>query len=452
MNKTIYKQLDSRWSGLPYPTRNSSFGANGCGCCSCVHIAIEQPWKSDWTPATLRPWMVKKGFAEANHGTTWSGINETLKHLGHKNVVWVGRNDPMSKAWAELNKGNRIGVLLVDNSKTPDGTYWTASGHYVAFTAYKYENKQHKFYIKDSGGRNHDGWFTYEKSIKGALPQLWIVEKISIPKSTHKPTTPYKATLPTKAVKKGSSNSVQVKRLQRFLNWIINAKLDVDGVAGENTAKAIYIFQKTYKAAYGLSIDGIFGAASIKAAKALVAKYKNIKQPTRQDNMLAWAKKIAADKYHYVYWKENVAKTHTCPVCTGRKYDDYFGWNCIGFAWACWHHGGGLASKCNCFVFTDYHYNQLLKLAYTDASNLARQRIGLNDVYLMRSYTGLSFDQLKPGDIIAYFTNSGYIHTALYIGNGQIADCTSGRSDGIKYGVNSYSNYKIKLAFRYTGK
>ena len=114
--------------------------------------------------------------------------------------------------------------------------------------------------------------------------------------------------------------------------------------------------------------------------------------------------------------------------------------------------GAGLPSRCSCSVFTDYHYNQLLKLGYTDASKLARQRIGLDDVYLMRSYTSLSFDQLKPGDIIAYFNKNGYVHTALYIGNGQIADCTSGRSDGIKYGVNSYSNYKIKLAFRYTGK
>lgn len=445
MSKVIFKQLDSKWSSLPYPTKASSFGGNGCGCCACTHVAIEQPWKSDWTPATLRPWMVKKGFAVANQGTTWSGITETLKHLGHKNVVWVGRSDPMSKAWAELNKGNRIGVLLVDNSKTPDGTYWTASGHYVMFYKYKLENGKHYFWIKDSGGRNHDGKFCYERSIKGALPQLWIVEKISPKATSYRPSTTYTAALPTKAVKKGTSNGGQVKRVQRFLNWCINAKLDVDGVAGEATSKAIYIYQKTWK----LTVDGEFGPACIAKAKELIKTYKS---PTKQELMLAWAKKIAADKYHYVSWKENVAKTHTCPVCTGRKYDDYFGWNCIGFAWACWHHGAGLASKCNCFVFTDYHYNQLLKLAYTDASNLARQRIGLDDVYLMRSYTGLSFDQLKPGDVIAYFTNSGYIHTALYIGNGQIADCTSGRSDQIKYGVSSYSNYKIKLAFRYTGK
>ena len=177
MNMTIYKQLDSRWSGLPYPTRGSSFGATGCGCCACTHIAIEQSSKAKWTPATLRPWMVKQGYAYVGQGTTWQGITETLKYIGHKEVVCVW-NDPMTRAWKELNKGNRIGILLVDNSKTPDGTYWTASGHYVAFTDYKVSNDKHYFYIKDSGGRNHDGWFCYEKSIKGALPKLWIVERL----------------------------------------------------------------------------------------------------------------------------------------------------------------------------------------------------------------------------------------------------------------------------------
>ena len=72
MNKTVYHQLDSKWSSLPYPTKASSFGATGCGCCACTHIAIEQPWKSDWTPNTLRPWMIKQGFAVVNQGTTWS--------------------------------------------------------------------------------------------------------------------------------------------------------------------------------------------------------------------------------------------------------------------------------------------------------------------------------------------------------------------------------------------
>ena len=178
MNSKIYKQLNSKWSSLAYPTKNSSFGGNGCGCCALVHIAIEQPSKRSWTPNTLRPWMIKQGYAVAGQGTRWEGITAGLKYIGHKKVVWIKREDPMSKAWAELKKGNRIGILLVSDGMTPDGTYWTSSGHYVAFLDFKVtKNGKHKFYIKDSGGRDHDGWYTYERSIKGALPQMWIVEK-----------------------------------------------------------------------------------------------------------------------------------------------------------------------------------------------------------------------------------------------------------------------------------
>ena len=151
MNPTIYKQLDSRWSSKPYPTYASSFGGNGCGCCACVHVAMEQESKANWNPETLRPWMINQGYAVAGKGTLWQGIYDTLKYIGHDSVVWIHEADPMSKAWAELDKGNRIGVLLVDNGSTPDGTYWTSSGHFVAFVEYKVENGQHWFYIKDSG-------------------------------------------------------------------------------------------------------------------------------------------------------------------------------------------------------------------------------------------------------------------------------------------------------------
>jgi len=179
MNKTIYSQLDSRWSDKPYPTTNSSFGGNGCGPCAVTHVAIEQKAKANWTPNKLRKWMIEKGYAVSGQGTKWSGIEAALKYIGHERVVWIGKNDPMSDAWNELNRGNRMGVLLVDNSKTPDGTVWTASGHYVAFIKYKREEDgRHYFYIKDSGFRKHNGWYCYEKSLKGALPQMWIVEKL----------------------------------------------------------------------------------------------------------------------------------------------------------------------------------------------------------------------------------------------------------------------------------
>lgn len=56
---------------------------------------------------------------------------------------------------------------------------------------------------------------------------------------------------------------INVKRLQEFLNWCINAKLTVDGSFGEATLKAVKKFQKTY----GLSQDGYFGKNCLSKAK-----------------------------------------------------------------------------------------------------------------------------------------------------------------------------------------
>ena len=125
MNKTLYKQADSRWGSKPYPVKSSSFAGNGCGCVACVHCIIEQDKYKDYTPESIRPWMVKQGFAVTNQGTTWSGIPATLMHYGFSKVVHVGISDPMSKAWTELNKGNRIGIILFKSGKAPNGTVGT---------------------------------------------------------------------------------------------------------------------------------------------------------------------------------------------------------------------------------------------------------------------------------------------------------------------------------------
>ena len=249
MNTTLYKQHDSRWRYLPYPTK-----------------------KWNWTPKTLRPYMVKKGYAVAGHGTTWQGITNTLKYLGHSKVVWVKRGEPMSKAWAELDKGNRIGIILFNSKKAPNGTRWTSGGHYVAFTDYKKDSKgKHLFYTKDSGPRDHDskkhGYYSYENSMKGCVNQMWIVERINAPKP-YKITKPYTGKLPAKTVKKGSKGT-DVKALQTFLNWALGTKLSIDGKAGSKTVSAIKSFQKKN----GLKQDGKFGSQSRKAAQALIKKY-----------------------------------------------------------------------------------------------------------------------------------------------------------------------------------
>lgn len=274
MNTTLFKQHDSRWRYLAYPTKSCNVGHAGCGLVACTHIAIEQASKKDWTPKKLRPYMVKKGYAVAGHGTTWQGITNTLKYLGHSKVVWVKKGEPMSKAWKELDKGDRVGIILFNSNKAPNGIRWTSGGHYVAFTSYKMskDGKKHLFYTKDSGPRDHDskkhGWYSYENSMKGCVNQIWIVERFDEPKP-YKITKPYSGKLPTKTVKKGSKGT-QVKYLQKFLNWALGTKLKVDGKAGSKTVSAIKKFQK----AQGLTQDGSFGSKSRAKAQALIKKYQ----------------------------------------------------------------------------------------------------------------------------------------------------------------------------------
>lgn len=272
MNKTLYKQHDSRWRYLAYPTKSCNVGHAGCGLVACTHMAIEQASKQNWTPKKLRPYMVKKGYAVAGHGTTWQGITNTLKYIGHSKVVWVKSGEPMSKAWKELDKGNRIGIILFGSTKAPNGIRWTSGGHYVAFTNYKKDKDgKHLFYTKDSGPRDHDsakhGYYSYENSMKGCIRQMWIVERIDAPKP-YKITKPYTGKLPSKTVRKGSKGT-QVKYLQNFLNWAIGTKLSKDGKCGSKTVSALKKWQKSQK----LTADGVFGSKSRAKAKEQIKKY-----------------------------------------------------------------------------------------------------------------------------------------------------------------------------------
>lgn len=255
MNKTLFKQADSRWGSKPYPSKGSSFSGNGCGCVACTHLIIENEKYKSLTPEPIRQWMVAQGYAVYNQGTRWSGIPATLKHYGFNTVVHVSQTDPMSKAWAELNKGNRIGIILFLGGKAPNGTVWTAGGHYVAFTDY-YVGKdgRHYFYTKDSGGRNHDsltnGYYSYERSMKGLVYQMWIVER---PKATAVKTTAAASTIKSIAVD-GKFGPNSIKALQKVLGTT------QDGKIGGQLSKS-----KPYHTGFsdGISYEG-GGSATIK--------------------------------------------------------------------------------------------------------------------------------------------------------------------------------------------
>lgn len=79
-------------------------------------------------------------------------------------------------------------------------------------------------------------------------------------KSTYTGTLP---TLPSRGYFKKGDKGTQVKNLQKFLNWALDGKLDVDGIIGDKTIKAVKKFQDLVR----IKIDGLFGKDSLKKAE-----------------------------------------------------------------------------------------------------------------------------------------------------------------------------------------
>lgn len=255
------------------------------------------------------------------------------------------------------------------------------------------------------------------------------------------------------AVEYGRGGSTCVTKLQKWLG------VTQDGVIGQKTVKA---WQKKL----GVTADGIFGENSMRAWQKYLNEHdkavyptvkptstataKPVAASTIQDKICAKAKQIAdSGKYTYVNFDSQYGKE--CAICHPHNGKNK-GWNCIGYAFACWHHAG-IKCKCNCGVITNQLYEKMLKSSAKEATKIAQERIGIKDVKVVRNGgKTIPISKLKKGDIIVYFKGSKYVHTALYVGDGKIADCTSGRTPHIKYGVKPYSKWTIKLAIRYTGK
>jgi len=172
-------------------------------------------------------------------------------------------------------------------------------------------------------------------------------------------------------------------------------------------------------------------------------------------NASVWAAKIAADNsYHYVNWVSGDEKTHQCPICHNLTANKYRGWNCIGFAFACWRHGYGINCNCNCGVIDDGHWNKLLQCKTdAEANRMATKLVGVPCVVIRNGGKAIPVSMLKSGDIIGLYNGSTYFHTAFYEGNGKYADCTSGRSDNIQSNntISKSTRSKIKVAIRYAG-
>lgn len=249
----------------------------------------------------------------------------------------------------------------------------------------------------------------------------------------------------------GILGKATVKKLQKW------AGVPQDGAWGKKTSKAI-------QRKLGITADGLFGKESCKAlqkwcnSKTKKSSPKPSPSTTWVDNANAWVRKIAKEKYHYVRWKSGDAKTHTCPICKGRKYDDHYGGNCIWLPYAAWHHGGKLGNKCNCGVIDNAGFNKLLTLPQAKANKYASDRIGKPVEVIRNGGKSIPLSMLKAGDICMLYRGSTYYHTIYYMGNGKYAE--SNTAGGIGSAKNIRADLKLsatakanlKCAIRYNGK
>lgn len=256
MNLRTFRQADSRWGHLPYPGGYYQMHNCGCGCCAVTFLCIQQEKYKNWTPKNTQPYM--KQYAVKGKGTLWAGIPMSLRHYG---FIDVQDHPQMSGAWKYLeskHRNRKMGVILF-RSGSRGGVTWTSGGHFVAFIDYKVKNGKHYFLIRDSGARQHNGWYCYETTMRGLIVKIYTAD---IAKSHHEPRT-YGGKFPVGTLEKGAKGE-QVKRLQKYLNWYFGKDvLNGKGHFGSTTEKYVKKFQSEQH----LKPTGRFGKKSLEKAR-----------------------------------------------------------------------------------------------------------------------------------------------------------------------------------------
>jgi peptidoglycan hydrolase-like protein with peptidoglycan-binding domain len=269
---------------------------------------------------------------------------------------------------------------------------------------------------------------------------IGFVNTAQLASAAYDPSTPYTGKLPTKTVKKGSKGT-NVKRVQKFLNWCIKAKLKVDGSCGKNTVAAIKKFQKRYK----LKVDGVFGSQSRAKAKKIVAAHQPAPAPTPipapaptpapapAPVVSSAAQRIVAKATEYAY-----------PLGTSKKKYSYkTGKATAAYKKALKKYMGKKAkisqSDCGYFVSTCVRAAGVSK-----SFNCLQWKKAPSTMSKVWSGKKIPDGFLQPGDIIRYKKSSGQ-HTMMYYGNGYIAEGQRGNAfPKIKKDTKKYNKSNVK--------
>lgn len=213
-----------------------------------------EPWCADFQRYNLeqggyRDWVKKFPNRFCNCPSIWSKAGE----LGCRK--YSGKpGDLVLFDWNGDKVSDHIGMVVKKNN---NGTYTTVEGNTSN--------------VNNSNGNCVQVRVRETRFIRGFVRPPYISEKpFSKPKvktytgkvitlKKHNDDSAYGA---GKYLAFGDYKNTNVKYLQKFLNWYMNAGLAVDGNYGKMTKQAVHTFQKLE----GLTTDGIFGAKSKEAA------------------------------------------------------------------------------------------------------------------------------------------------------------------------------------------
>lgn len=246
------------------------------------------------------------------------------------------------------------------------------------------------------------------------------------------PTKPYTGSLPTGTVKKGSKGT-NVKRVQTFLNWCINAGLKVDGICGSKTTEAIKKYQKQYK----LKVDGIFGSQSRNKAKTIINDISKSTKPAptpTTDPMQPWFDAMVTQ---FNWSKKQEYKFVSPTVESSKKYG-----TCITFVAVSLQRLGLLPSG-GYFYFHPKH----LRISGSSQSYVKKHTEIFALSYPNKTVTQLWKEgKIKVGDICG-FGNPNY-HTMVFMGmnsKGQPMWNSMGHSKKLKGYYSSYASRKVNM-------
>lgn len=212
-------------------------------------------------------------FYKLPRGTAYCAgeISYTFNKIGYKSKWYDGRPVfyvPYAQEWMARN------YKIIYDGRTGAGSLANAQKGDIVIFSWKKWSRDHIGAVykttksnsvlstiegNTSGGKV-DTREREKKYIHSIYRPPWNAKEDAKTKSAYAGTYP---TLPEKGYFKRGDIGQQVKYIQLFLNWAMDYSLNVDGIYGPQTARAVLAFQVEY----GLKRDAEFGKQCLKQAR-----------------------------------------------------------------------------------------------------------------------------------------------------------------------------------------